>query len=128
MKSKLLDTNALLRFLLKDIPSQTIEVRKLIQKAEDGSMKLIIPEIVIFEIVFTLTRVYKYPKDQVIEGVDLIVKAKSLSVESRQIFIQALKFYKEQSLSFVDCFLLVKSNQLQVELFTFDKKLKNLSK
>lgn len=123
MKKVILDTNALLRFLLNDIPEQADEVEGLFRRARDGKLHLIVPEIVVFEIHFALLKYYKFPKEEVIDRLKSIVSAEFLSVESKEVFLKALKNYQNINVSLVDCFLLAKAETERAELFSFDKKL-----
>jgi predicted nucleic-acid-binding protein len=122
----LVDTNAILRFLLKDNALQCNKVHKLFDKSKDSRVKLLVPEIVVFEVVFTLQKYYDVPKIKLIEQIRFIVSASYLEVESRDLFLEALKLYEESNLSLVDCFLVAKAKGQGVDLFTFDKKLTKL--
>lgn len=126
MKKFVLDTNALLRFLLNDIPAQKNEVRKLLVEARNGKILLSIPSIVIFEINFVLTTHYHQTKDEIIEKLESLVALPYLDIQSKTIFGITIDLYKRTSVSFVDCFLFAEAENQEAELFTFDKKLKNL--
>ncbi len=124
MKTIILDTNALLRFLLNDIPEQSDQVTQLLKNARIQNITLIVPQIVIFELVFGLLRFYKISKSKVIEILNALFSSEGISFEDRAIFEEALLMYETENLSLVDCFLFAKSKQENTELFTFDKKLK----
>lgn len=123
MRKVLLDTNALLRFFLNDIPEQKKAVDKLIQGAKAGEESLIVSQIVVFELAFILEKYYQFAKDLVVDRVKNLVLTKYLKVESRETFILALSLYSATSVSFVDCFLIAKAKQLKSEIFSFDKEL-----
>jgi hypothetical protein len=54
-----LDTNVILRHLLNDVPEQSARARALLLRIEAGELRVRTAETVVFEIVFTLQRVYK---------------------------------------------------------------------
>ncbi len=126
MKTLVLDTNALLHFLLDDIPLQTKEVKRKIKLAESGQIKLIIPQIVIFEIVFALTKEYDFKIEGVAEVLRKILLNRYLLIQDRDIFEQALKIFSNK-LSLADCFIYFFAKENKAELFTFDKSLQKLS-
>ncbi len=128
MKRILLDTNGLLRFLLDDIPFQKRPVEQLLQRAKNKEVYILVPEIIIFEVEFALNKYYSIPKDKIIEKLQVLLAINFIETESRNIFITALETYSSRKLSFVDCFIHIKSDIEKYELFTFDKKLSKSAK
>lgn len=126
MKTVVVDTNAFLRLLLNDVPQQANRVEHLIRQAKREEIKVIVPQIVIFEIDFVLRGYYNFEKQEVIDKLKSLLSASYFVVESRDIFQNAILLYKENDISFVDCFLLSCSGRANAELFTFDQKLKKL--
>lgn len=126
MKSVVIDTNAFLRLLLNDIPQQADRVERLIHEAKKEEVKVIVPQIVIFEIDFILRKYYNFKKEEVIEKLKSLLSASYFVIESVSIFQNALILYKENNISFADCFLIAKAKEEEAELFTFDQKLKRL--
>ena len=124
MRTIIIDTNSILRFLLDDIPEQNAEVQKLFRQAKKTNLEIIVSEIVIFEINFILEKYYRFRKEEIIEKLGIIVSSNYLNIESRELFISALKLYRKNNISLVDCFLLVKAEIENAELFTFDDKMK----
>src|SRR3989344_798866 len=128
MKRIIIDTNAILRFLLKDIPAQHKMVEEKVKKASLGKLMIIIPEVIIFEAFFTLSTYYEYKKEKLIEILESLISASYFEVESRSDLVEALKIYKMVSMSLVDSFLIAKSRNLNVGLFSFDRKLLKYAK
>lgn len=128
MKKLIIDTNILLRFLLRDVPHQAEEAKKVFKQAEKGEVELIIPQIVIFEIVFQLIKLYKFEKNKVIEAIKIILKTDYFEVQDNEVFQGSLKKFKLANISFADCFISSYSEKQKGEVFTFDKKLKKLNK
>lgn len=126
MKQMIVDTNAFLRFLLDDIPEQKKTVERLLKQAEKSEVVLLVPQIVVFELQFILDKYYHFDKDKIIESLSSLIVADFLSVESKKVFIAALKLYTTENISFVDCFLIAKAQAEDAEIFTFDQKLKKI--
>ena len=123
MESYIVDTNFFLRFLLKDDLKQYKEVERLFKKAKKGKAKIIVAQIVLFEISFILGNYYKLSRVDIIEKLDSLLNTPYLVVEEKRCFINSLKIYESSSLSFVDCFLIAKALEEGKKLMTFDKKL-----
>lgn len=127
MNELILDTNIFLRLILDDIPKQADEVEKLLKKAKKDKVKLLVSQIIIFEIEYALSKYYKFPKNNIIDKIEAILVAPYFLIQDGNIFKESLKNYKEKNLSLVDCFLLAKSAVEEVRLFTFDRNLSKLA-
>ena len=114
---KLLDTNAILRYLLNDIPEQASKTEQMIKS---GAFTL--PEI-IAEVVYVLVKVYSVPKIKIREIVAPIFE--EIEIQNKDVIIDSLQKYSNTSFDFVDCILISRSMILGDEIFTFDKKLNN---
>ncbi|MEK7534609.1 MAG: PIN domain-containing protein [Patescibacteria group bacterium] len=125
-KRYIVDTNIILRFLLQDIALQYNQAKKIFADAKNGKIKLIIPQIVIFEINFALKKYYRLEKEDIIEKIEPILSTEYIEVESRELFFMAIGLHRRENISFVDCFLLSKAKVEEAELFTFDEKLGKL--
>lgn len=123
MKKVVIDTNAILRFILKDVPPQSKKVADLIKKAKGSKLLIIIPEVVVFEVYHSLRTYYSFSKEELIEVLESLLSAHYFQVENKFNFIECLKDYKLFNLSFADSFILAKVISQDLELFTFDKKL-----
>ncbi|MBI2431018.1 MAG: PIN domain-containing protein [Candidatus Levybacteria bacterium] len=128
MKVYYVDTNVFLRFLLRDIPTQYTIAEKLFKKAKSGKVKLVLPQIIIFEIYFILNTFYHLSKPEIIEKIQSLLAVKYFHVQNKEIFKKAIKLFEKSNNSLADCFLLAKADYAKAELFSFDKKLIALHK
>lgn len=128
MKSVILDTNALLRLLLNDIPEQAAITQQAIESANKNNQDVIVSPIVIFEAIYALTKHYGISKDEVCKGIRKMFSVEGLIIEEKKVLLTTLNFYHTLNLSFTDCFLLAKAQEENGELFTFDQKLKKYTK
>ena len=118
------DTNAILRFLLNDIPQQT-------EKVEDIILynKVFIPNEVIAEVVFVLRRVYEINRNDISDIIIEFVEYRNIIIPHKEFIIYSLNKFKNSNLGFIDCLLCAYKKFKFYEVFTFDKKLnKHLSK
>lgn len=116
-----LDTNALLRLLLNDVPKQHEAVKRLLQNA---SSQFAVADIAVIELVFVLDRYYGFSRQQVSEAITGLMLLRAINC-NRTLFEKALSAYIEHpALSFEDCCLSTYAELNQAEpLWTFDKKL-----
>lgn len=126
MKQLVINTNFFLRFLLKDIPRQFVQVREILIRARKKKLEIIVPQIVIFEIEFALSKYYGLIKREVIEKLGIILSSKDLQIQNRGVFVSALKLFEKHNISFVDCFLKAYAEDINGKVFTFDKNFKKL--
>lgn len=126
MKLVVADTNAFLRFLLDDIPQQVKKFEKILKQAKKSEIIIIVPQIVIFELNFTLSKYYLLPKQEVINKLQSIIRTPYFKIQDIEIFRETIQLYSKSSLSLADCFIYYCSQTWKADLFTFDQHLKKL--
>ncbi len=128
MKALIVDANVFLRFFVAGNRDQYKRASELFGKAKKGEVILIIPQIIVFEVNYTLLKYYHFKKDEIIKALNSMVSVSYFEVESKEIFIRALKMYKDTSMDLTDCFLITKREIENIEIFSFDKKLQKYAK
>lgn len=123
MTSYQLDTNALLRYLTQDIPALAKQVHDLIIQAQKNRVRLYVCEPVFIETAVMLRNYYKFPKPQVAELLISLLSAKELIIENSANLSKACAIYRDTSIDLIDSILLIRSQTLKHQLFTFDQKL-----
>jgi predicted nucleic-acid-binding protein len=116
----ILDANAILRYILDDIPEQADQVEETIKT----STIKVLPE-VIAEVIYVMTKSYSISYAETSEYVYSFlddVKCKN------DLLVNAVKLFGTANIDFVDCLLHEYSKQPDCKIFTFDKKLLNLIK
>jgi predicted nucleic acid-binding protein len=125
MNSYLLDTSALLRFVLHDIPEQSDEVALFLEKAENHLCTVTIPTLTFFEATFVLTSVYKFARCDVARELRQFLQFPSITIPDRDIVQRGYDTWVEKTgVSFADCIILHMALSGEKELITFDLKLK----
>lgn len=127
MSKILVDTNAILRFLLRDIPEQGKKTELLFKKASQKKIQVVIPEAVVFEAQIALYKYYDFPKLVIAEKLETFITPDFLTIESKATFLKTISLYRKFNLSFVDCFLIAKSINEKMKIFTFDRTLLKIS-
>ncbi len=112
-----LDTNYILRFLLKDNEEMFAEAKSVITYQHC----LILNE-VIAEVVYVLSGVYQMPKAEISQTLCKLISLDNLNMhESKLVLIEALGFYEAKNIDFIDCYLCALREKYTVK--SFDKKL-----
>ncbi len=121
---KLFDTNYLLRFILNDVQEQADIVSGELEHAPQGSIVLADP--VIVEVVFALEKIYQKPRPFIVDALHMLL-AYPVFEYAKQVFPMALALYRRHaSISFVDAYLIALGQHTDVEICSFDKKLKKI--
>jgi|SRR3989344_9181561 len=126
MKEVVVDTNSLLRYLLKDIPEQAQRVREIFKQSAAGVIRIVVTELVLAEVVYVLTKSYGWDRAKVVDAGLRLVASPLIDMENRSEVVRGLNMFKEKRLSFVDCMLAARVIEGKKWLFTFDIRLKKM--
>ena len=117
MSKILVDTNVVLRYLLRDN-----EVQSQIAKVLIESGARLLPE-VLMETSHVLRTFYKIDKPEI--ATQLLTVLRWAEIENKDVMIRAVNIFAETKLDFVDCILAAYHELKGDVVFTFDKKLNN---
>ncbi|MEW6572382.1 MAG: PIN domain-containing protein [Bacillota bacterium] len=103
-KARALDANIILRFLTNDIPEQANRCAELLKRVEAGTEAVWLPDLVLADIVWTLEKSYKQPKNQIYDLLLPILNLRGLRFSSKQRARAALRLYTEKNVDWTDAF------------------------
>ena len=112
---KLLDANAILRFLLNDNEEMAKKTEDVIKKGAFTK------EVVVAEVVYVLCGVYKIERACV--SSKIVELLQFIDIENPEFLKKAMEIFADFSLDFVDCLLIAYNKVLDIDVFSFDKKL-----
>lgn len=115
-----LDTNVVLRYLLRDNEAQAQIAKDLIE-----GDAFLIPE-VLMETAHVLRTFYKVDRQKI--STQLLIVLDLVEMERKTVMIRAVEIFAETKLDFVDCILAACHELENINVFTFDKKLNNVLK
>lgn len=118
------DTNVLLRYLLKDEPAQAERARALFGN-ESG---VLITDVVVAETVWTLLgRRYQADKAEVIVAIESLLEEPFVEFEDNRVIWRALQTYRETDAGFADALVVQKALSVALKngrelqaMYTFD--------
>mgnify|MGYP001561349653 FL=1 len=130
MKKYFLDTNVILRFLLKDNEKYFNQARNYFEKAKKKEIELsLIPE-VLFEIDYVLRGVYSLTKNETVNILLKLVKTPYLKISPRGLLITTIDAYQNTNVDLFDIYLYHYSLSKEAEVLSFDndfEKIRNSS-
>ena len=121
-----IDTNVLVRYLAQDAPDQAKIATEFIENTCTKDNPGFISHITLCEMCWVLKRLYKTPKNQLAEIIELLLRTAQLFVQEPQVVWMALEEFKTNNADFPDCLLaqINLSNYCSTTV-TFDAKASN---
>jgi len=117
------DTNLFLRYLTNDVPEQAEAFEQILRQAAAGDITMVTNSLVIAEIIWTLESYYHLSPLEIQDKILAILNTPGLEVVDGDLVIQAVLWYTEKSVDFIDAFNAAWMIEQKVRtIFTFDRK------
>jgi len=121
-----LDTNILIRYLMKDDPGQA-KLAAEVLNGFDTTNQGYISHTTLNEMVWVLSGTYKQTKDDIIGVIEKLLSAKELVIESAEVVHLALEAYRRSNAGFADAMISQCGLRAGCSVtLTFDKKAANM--
>ncbi len=104
MKKIFVDTNIFLRYLTCDDPAKYEKCRELFKNAVAGKIDLITSDMVIAELIWTLTSFYKVPKEEVIEKMSIIINTSNIFIPNKELIVDTLVLFSRKNIDYIDAY------------------------
>lgn len=122
-----IDTNVLVRFLIRDDEAQFDKARKLIRREIAAGRRVFVNQLVLMETEWVLRSRYAVPKSQIIEAVSGLLNATDIQFEDEPAIEEALFIWKDSIADFADCLIGAKNRRMGCRATaTFDAKASRL--
>ena len=117
-----LDANVILRHTLQDHPDHSPRATALIGRIEAGEQEVQTEDAVVFEVVFTLERTYKVPRQRIREGLLNLLSLPGVKLRGKRRYRRAFELYlAHHRLSSADCFYVAVMEAAGLRLISFDR-------
>lgn len=118
-----LDTNVLLRYLLKDDAAQAARAERELERDE----RFLIDSIVLCELVWVLEAGYGFSRADIAAALERILATAQFEIDGQDLVLTALDDFRRSAADFSDC-LIGRRNRSSgaPETVTFDRSLKGL--
>ena len=118
-----LDTNVLVRFLVADDAAQARKAKALVESLDEDT-RAYVPDIVLCELVWVLTRAYGFDRTRVSKALRLLASARQLQLHSVDHVLRAIAAYEKGSGDFAHYLIREQAKAAGcASVITFDKKL-----
>ena len=121
------DTNVLVRFLVRDDEAQFEKARKLIKREVAAGSRVFVSQLVLLETEWVLRSRYSLPKNLIIEAISGLLDAADVRFEDEPAIEEALFTWKDTTADFADCLIGAQNRRLGCRATaTFDVKASKL--
>ncbi|HXU33641.1 MAG TPA: type II toxin-antitoxin system VapC family toxin [Thermoanaerobaculia bacterium] len=119
-----LDTNILIRLLVRDDPGQTALAERLLQEASDADETCFISDPVLCEVEWVLESSYRAKRGDVLAAMQELLAGDLFVFEDREILHQVIARYQESKADFSDCLIGAKARAKGARTtYTFERVL-----
>lgn len=105
MNKVFLETSVFIRYLTADDEIKFKDCLKLIELIEKGKIRPYTSNIVILEILFILTRLYRFAKKEALEAIKKILDLRNLTLIETTNTKKAIKIFEKYNIKFPDCLI-----------------------
>jgi predicted nucleic-acid-binding protein len=117
------DTNILIRLIVKDNDLKRKACEKLLERSKQKEVILYILPIAILEVVWVLEKYYKLEKKVIREVVEAILNTPEFKCEMEEVFKKAIETYEEKNVKFADAVMGYWGLEKGLStVFTYDEK------
>ena len=123
---KALDTNVLVRFLVRDNEQQAKVVYRTFKKAETDKEILFVPVLVVLETIWVLESVYEVPSQEILDSIDELLLMPILEFEAQSAIRSFVSSARETKMDLSDLLIAHSAKSSGCEcVITFDKRASN---
>lgn len=119
---KFLDANIILRYLINDIPAESLKCERLLKDAAKNKEILWTNVMVIAEVIWVLFSAYRFPKNKVIAGVQKILNSPNIHLDDKYLLLSALCVFENNNIDFIDAYnaAVMEYKEIKV-IYSYDK-------
>ena len=118
-----IDTNVLVRFLVRDDEAQFEKARKLIKREVSAGRRIFVNQLVLMETEWVLRSRYGVKKVQIIDSISSLLDANDLQIEDEPSVEEAVFVWRDSNAEFADCLIGAKNRRLGCRATaSFDQK------
>jgi predicted nucleic acid-binding protein len=119
----LLDSNVVVRFLVKDHAEHFARAKELFARAEEGACELVLAPWIIAEVLYTLTSFYGADRRQSARALAALVASGGIRALDSDIVLDALERFEEKNVDFADAMLAAQAVAMGIQPASFDADL-----
>lgn len=128
MKPIILDTNVILRYLLKDNMPLYEQAVLIMSPIKTGAAQAYVLEGVLVECVYVLLKFYAIPRQEITSALTGLINYPGIANPDRERQKQSLDLFRDRNVDIVDALIHVTAKECDWEIASFDRDLTRLSK
>jgi predicted nucleic-acid-binding protein len=118
-----LDTNVLIRFLVKDDPTQAEIIYRTLKEAEIGGEVFFVPLLVVLELIWVLDSVYRIPRQEIVDSLEVLLRMPVLRWEAHPVVQSLISSARDTRLVLADLLIAQSARHSGCErMLTFDQR------
>lgn len=121
MRTFILDTNVILRFLLADDPNQSPKAKELFEMAEAGKIRLFLSHVAVAELVWTLESFFNFPRQEIGTKLRGLVIHDGIAVDNQDLVLDALDRFARVNADFPACYAAALALARKQSVTSYDK-------
>lgn len=115
-----LDANVLLRYLVADHHEPFEDCRALLANVQEGAMRPYVSSIVLLEVAYVLSSVYKVSRSAIVKDIATILELRGLVIVEETHFRDAFVLHQKTGVKLADCLIATQVSK-GVTLVTYDR-------
>lgn len=126
--TSVVDTNVVLRYLLRDDEKLYQRARDFLLRVRDGELGAFFPDSVIAECIYVLEKRYAVERKQIAARLLELIAFRGVDAQNRSLLQRALDLYGTHKVDFVDALIAALAHERNWRVFSFDRDLERLTK
>lgn len=123
MHKAFIDTNILIRLIVKDDDIKRKAIEKLLQRAAQKKITLYVLPVAIMEIVWVLEKIYKLDRKIIREFIEAVLNTPEIKCDMDDVFRMAIQLYEEKNIKFADAVMGCWGLEKDIStVYTYDEK------
>ena len=119
------DSNIIIRFIVKDDPAMYQVSKKFFTQIRDKEKKGLVSILVFQEVVWVLSHYYKLKRWEVVDSLQELILLEKINIfdPKKEQILDLLKYYGQSNLDLVDIYLHLEAKKANGQLMSFDEQL-----
>ncbi|MEK8089749.1 PIN domain-containing protein [Thermithiobacillus plumbiphilus] len=125
-RTRVLDANVILRYLLADHAAHYEAAAGFLNQVKSGDATAHVPEGALVECVYVLLKVYGVPRREVADKLAALLSYRGMVGDALACFAEALRLFGSRNVDIVDALVVTTARARDWEVFSFDRDLEKL--
>lgn len=118
-----LDTNVVVRFLVRDDSAMTDRARQVFEHARDTGLPLLISSLVLLETLWVLGSTYRFSRQAILDATDRLQNLPGVQFDSREVVHEFVRLGRSTSFDLADILIGLNARTMGCEAtLTFDRR------